>query len=114
MNWGTSERPWSNAAALTTKMMSATVSRMIPVASLVTGFDMVLSFGRKSKASSGRLQASLPIVVFPEAKRETIIDLRGTMIKERMDIPSGSFAAVADSQGARFALWQEAGACPND
>lgn len=32
--------------------------------------------------------------------------LGGTILEERVDLPIGSYAVIADPQGATFAFWQ--------
>jgi predicted enzyme related to lactoylglutathione lyase len=39
--------------------------------------------------------------------------LGGTICKERVDLPMGSFSIVTDPQGATFAFWQASGECPS-
>ncbi|WP_309400396.1 VOC family protein [Cerasicoccus maritimus] len=39
--------------------------------------------------------------------------LGASIIMERVDLPMGSFAVVADPQGATFAFWQSTGDCPS-
>ncbi|ADE53058.1 VOC family protein [Coraliomargarita akajimensis] len=41
-----------------------------------------------------------------DASVERVVELGGQVLKPRMDLPMGSFAVVADPQGASFAFWQ--------
>ena len=40
-------------------------------------------------------------------------ELGGTICKERVDLPMGSFAVVTDPQGSTFAFWEATGECPS-
>ncbi|MGJ8672840.1 VOC family protein [Rubritalea sp.] len=40
-------------------------------------------------------------------------ELGATVIKERTDLPMGSFAIIQDPEGGVFAFWQPTGECPS-
>jgi len=42
------------------------------------------------------------------ASANKVTELGGTILKERIDLPMGSFVILADPQGAVIALWQSA------
>lgn len=46
-----------------------------------------------------------------DAKIAKARELGATMVMERMDLPVGSFAIIADPQGAVIAFWQGTGEC---